>query len=87
MAAVAVLIAQHWVESMGKGVVQQGVVQQVEYTPVIVAAKDIPQWDTVKDSDLTVKNWPKDAVTKDMFTEKSQVAARSQSLRFSQTNP
>ncbi len=76
MAAVAVLIAQHWVESMGKGVVQQGVVQQVEYTPVVVAAQDIPPWSEVQDFGLTVKNWPKDAVTKDMFTEKSQVIGK-----------
>lgn len=45
----------------------------MEYTPVIVATMDIPQWHTLEESDLSVKNWPKDAVAKGMFTEKSQV--------------
>ena len=71
LAVVAVLIAQRWVESMGSGTVQQ-----VQYSPVIVAAMDIPQWKTVGESDVTEKNWPKDAVTKDMFTEKSQVIGK-----------
>ena len=71
LAVVAVLIAQRWVESMGSGSVQQ-----VQYSPVIVAAMDIPQWKTVGASDVTEKNWPKDTVTKDMFTEKSQVIGK-----------
>jgi pilus assembly protein CpaB len=71
LAVVAVLIAQRWVESMGSGNVQQ-----VQYSPVIVAAMDIPQWKTVGESDVTEKNWPKDTVTKDMFTEKSQVIGK-----------
>jgi len=71
LAVVAVLIAQRWVASMGSGGVQQ-----VQYSPVIVAGIDIPQWKTVEDIDLTEKKWPKDTVTQDMFTEKSQVIGK-----------
>jgi pilus assembly protein CpaB len=71
LAVVAVLIAQRWVASMGSGGAQQ-----VQYSPVIVASMDIPQWKTVGESDVTEKNWPKDTVTKDMFTEKSQVIGK-----------
>jgi len=72
LAVIAVLIAQRWVESMGSG----GVVQEVQYSPVIVASMDIPQWKTVGESDVSEKNWPKDAVTQDMFTQKSQVVGK-----------
>lgn len=71
LAAAAVLIAQRWVESMGNGEIQQ-----VQYSKVIVAAIDIPQWKKVGEADLTEKNWPKDTVTQDMFTEKSQVIGK-----------
>lgn len=71
LAVVAVLIAQRWVESMGSGTVQQ-----VQYSPVIVATMDIAQWKTVGESDVSEKKWPKDTVTKDMFTEKSQVIGK-----------
>ena len=71
LAIVAVLIAQRWVESLGSGSQPQ-----VQYSPVIVASIDIPQWKTVSESDLTEKNWPKDEVTKDMFTQKSQVVGK-----------
>ncbi|MDD1622668.1 MAG: Flp pilus assembly protein CpaB [Methylococcaceae bacterium] len=71
LAVFAVLIAQRWVESMGGGAVQQ-----VEYGRVVVASMDIPQWKTVGEKDVTEKNWPKEAVTKEMFTEKSQVVGK-----------
>lgn len=71
LAVVAVLIAQRWVDSMGNGGVQQ-----VQYSKVIVAALDIPQWKKVGETDVTEKNWPTDTVTKDMFTEKSQVLGK-----------
>jgi pilus assembly protein CpaB len=71
MAIIAVLIAQRWVRSMGSGEVQQA-----QYSKIIVATMDIPQWKTVEDVDITEKNWPKDAVTKDMFTEKSLVIGK-----------
>ncbi len=64
----AVLIAQRWVESMGGKPVQQ-----VQFTKVIVAAKDIPQWQTVDASQIKEVDWPKSAVTPDMFTDKNQV--------------
>jgi pilus assembly protein CpaB len=71
LAVVAVLIAQSWVESLGSGGQQQ-----VQYSPVIIASMDIPQWKTVGETDVTEKNWPKDDVTKDMFTQKSQVVGK-----------
>ena len=49
---------------------------QVEYTTVIVAALDIPQWNTVDELDLTEKPWPKDAVTQDMFTDKAKAIGK-----------
>ncbi|MGZ5055214.1 MAG: Flp pilus assembly protein CpaB [Methylobacter sp.] len=70
-AVVAVLIAQRWVKSLGTSDIQQ-----VQYSKVIVAAMDIPQWKKVGENDVTEKNWPKDTVTKDMFTEKSQVIGK-----------
>lgn len=71
LAGVAVLIAQRWVESMGTGDIQQ-----VQYSKVIVASMDIPQWKKVGETDVTEKDWPKDTITKDMFTEKSQVIGK-----------
>ncbi|MGR9013177.1 MAG: Flp pilus assembly protein CpaB [Gammaproteobacteria bacterium] len=71
LAVVAVLIAQQWVKSVGNGDIPQ-----VQYSKVIVASMDIPQWKKVGDTDVTEKNWPKDTVTKDMFTEKSQVLGK-----------
>lgn len=71
LAVFAVLVAQRWVESMGGGAVQQ-----TEYGQVVVASMDIPQWKTVGEKDVTEKNWPKEAVTKEMFTEKSQVVGK-----------
>ncbi|MFZ2405486.1 MAG: Flp pilus assembly protein CpaB, partial [Methylobacter sp.] len=71
LAVVAVLIARRWVESMGSGDIQQ-----VQYGKVIVASMDIPQWKKVGESDVTEKDWPKETITKDMFTEKSQVIGK-----------
>jgi pilus assembly protein CpaB len=71
LAVVAVLIAQRWVESLGSDDTQQ-----VQYSKVIVASMDIPQWKQVGETDVTEKDWPKDTVTKDMFTEKSQVVGK-----------
>lgn len=71
MALIAVLIAQHWAKSLGNGEVQQ-----VQYTKVIIATLDIPQWKTVEAVDITEKEWPKEAVTKDMFTDKSLVLGK-----------
>ncbi|MDD5036963.1 MAG: Flp pilus assembly protein CpaB [Methylococcaceae bacterium] len=71
LAILAVLIAQRWVESLGNGGAQQ-----VQYTPVIVAAENIPQWGKVEELQVTEKNWPKETVTQDMFTEKSQVLGK-----------
>ncbi len=71
LAVVAVLIAQRWVESIGNVDIPQ-----VQYSKVIVASMDIPQWKQVSESDVTEKNWPSDTVTKDMFTEKAQVIGK-----------
>jgi pilus assembly protein CpaB len=71
LAIVAVFVAQRWVESLGSGTIPQ-----VQYSKVIVAAMDIPQWKKVGETDVTEKSWPKDTVTKDMFTEKSQVIGK-----------
>ncbi|HEY8037130.1 MAG TPA: Flp pilus assembly protein CpaB [Methylobacter sp.] len=71
LAVAAVFIAQRWVESLGNGNVQE-----VQYSKVIVASMDIPQWKKVGEADVTEKSWPTDTVTKDMFTEKSQVIGK-----------
>ena len=71
LAVIAVFIAQRWVASMGSGGVQA-----VQYSPVIVAGMDIPQWKIVGETDVSEKKWPKDTVTQDMFTEKSQVIGK-----------
>lgn len=71
LAVAAVLIAQRWVKSL-----ESGGQQQVQYSPVIIASMDIPQWKTVGETDVSEKSWPKDNVTKDMFTQKSQVVGK-----------
>lgn len=71
LAVGAVFIAQRWVKSL-----DNRNVQQVQYSKVIVASMDIPQWKKVGESDVTEKDWPKDTVTKDMFTDKSQVVGK-----------
>ena len=48
----------------------------VEYTTVVVAALDIPQWISVDEIHLTEKNWPKEAVNQDMFTDKAKVVGK-----------
>lgn len=69
LAVGAVWVAQRWVDSMvGKPV------QQIQYAKVVVAAMDIPQWQQVEAAKLKEVEWPKDAVTQDMFTEISQAA-------------
>ncbi len=67
----AVFIAQRWVASMAGGPVQQP-----QFTKVIVAAKDIPQWQTVDAVHIKEADWPKSAVTSDMFTDKNKVYGR-----------
>jgi len=71
LASGAVFIANKLIKPKG-----EGETSQVEYTTVVVAALDIPQWNTVDELDLTEKLWPKDAVTQDMFTDKAKVLGK-----------
>jgi pilus assembly protein CpaB len=71
LAIAAVFIAQRWVESMGGGPVKQA-----EYSKVVVASKDILQWQTVELAQVHAVDWPKDAVSPDMFTEMDKVIGR-----------
>ncbi len=71
LASGAVFIANKLIKPKG-----EGETSQVEYTTVIVAALDIPQWNTVDELDLTEKPWPKDAVTQDMFTDKAKAIGK-----------
>jgi pilus assembly protein CpaB len=73
LAGAAVFIAQRWVKSIEKSSARP----PVEYRKVIVAAADIPQWQRLEEANVTEKNWPKDAMTQDMFTEKSQVIGKT----------
>ena len=71
LASGAVFIANKLIKAKG-----EGEASQVEYTSILVAALDIPQWKTVEETDLNEKSWPKDAITQDMFTDKAQVIGK-----------
>lgn len=70
LAILAVLVARHWVESVGN---EQ---PKVHYDRVIVAAMDIPQWKKIEELDVIEKDWPTEAITADMLTEKSKAIGR-----------
>ncbi|WP_045226557.1 Flp pilus assembly protein CpaB [Methyloterricola oryzae] len=71
LAFAAVFIAQRWVTSLSGGPVMK-----LQYGKVLVAAQDIPQWQKVEPSQVREVEWPKDAITSDMFTEKAQVLGK-----------
>jgi pilus assembly protein CpaB len=70
LASGAVFIANKLIKPKG-----EGETSQVEYTTVVFAALDIPQWNTVDELDLIEKPWY-GAVPQDMFTDKTKVLGK-----------
>jgi pilus assembly protein CpaB len=77
-AIVAVLIAEHWVAGKSASNVSAPAVEQVHYAKVVVASRDIPQWQKLDASYLKEVEWPEKAVASDgdRFTEISQVVGQ-----------
>lgn len=70
-ALLAVFIAQRWVTSMAGRPAPSA-----ENATVVAAALDIPQWQKIEAAQVKEVDWPKAAVTRDMFTNKDQVIGK-----------
>jgi pilus assembly protein CpaB len=68
----AVIIAQRWVDSMAGGPAPV----KMEYTKIVIAALEIPQWQPIDAAKLKQVDWPTDAVTSDMFRDISEVVTK-----------
>jgi len=75
-AIVAVLIAEHWVAGKSVGTQPVPVAEQIHYAKVVVASRDIPQWQKIEASFLKEAEWPEKAVAPDMFTEITQAVGK-----------
>jgi pilus assembly protein CpaB len=70
-ALLAVFIAQRWVASLAGRPAAP-----VASARVVVARMDIAQWQKVEAAQVELADWPKGAVTQDLFTEIGQVVGK-----------